>query len=185
MSPKVTRREFIESAVASTVVTTTVGPVQSATRPNVLFILADDLGYGDLSCYGRPDYERPCSIGSRAGPEVHEQLFGGAGLHADALRVHHGSLSAAVARGARGAARSSRPERRIAAGPSDDRDAARGDGYETSLIGKWHLGWKPEFNPNRHGFDEFFGALSGAVDYFTHARPTAGGMRRGRICGRT
>jgi arylsulfatase A-like enzyme len=39
--------------------------------------------------------------------------------------------------------------------------------YETALIGKWHLGWKPEFGPNRHGYDEFFGILSGAGDYFT------------------
>ena len=44
----------------------------------------------------------------------------------------------------------------------------RGNGYETALIGKWHLGWKPEFGPNRHGYDEFFGILSGAADYFTH-----------------
>ena len=44
----------------------------------------------------------------------------------------------------------------------------KGNGYETSLVGKWHLGWKPEFGPNRHGFDEFFGILSGAADYFTH-----------------
>jgi arylsulfatase A-like enzyme len=41
-------------------------------------------------------------------------------------------------------------------------------GYETALIGKWHLGWKPEFGPNRHGYDDFFGILSGAGDYFTH-----------------
>jgi arylsulfatase A-like enzyme len=44
----------------------------------------------------------------------------------------------------------------------------KANGYDTSLVGKWHLGWKPEFGPNRHGFDEFFGVLSGAVDYFTH-----------------
>ena len=44
----------------------------------------------------------------------------------------------------------------------------KGNGYETALVGKWHLGWKPEFGPNRHGFDEFFGILSGAADYFTH-----------------
>ena len=47
-------------------------------------------------------------------------------------------------------------------------------GYETALIGKWHLGWRPEFHPNRHGFDEFFGSLSGALDYFTHVAPDAG-----------
>ena len=56
----VTRREFIEATVATTTVAAT-GIVRGApaTRPNVLFILADDLGYGDLSCYGRPDYQTP------------------------------------------------------------------------------------------------------------------------------
>lgn len=45
----------------------------------------------------------------------------------------------------------------------------KANGYDTALIGKWHLGWKPEFGPNRHGFDEFFGILAGVGDYFTHA----------------
>jgi arylsulfatase A-like enzyme len=49
----------------------------------------------------------------------------------------------------------------------------KNNGYATGLIGKWHLGWKPEFNPTRHGFDEFFGILSGAADYFTHAAADA------------
>jgi arylsulfatase A-like enzyme len=40
-------------------------------------------------------------------------------------------------------------------------------GYATGLIGKWHLGRKPEFYPNRHGFDEFWGFLGGAVDYYS------------------
>lgn len=44
------------------------------------------------------------------------------------------------------------------------------NGYTTGLIGKWHLGFKPEFGPNAHGFDEFFGFLSGAVGYYTHKR---------------
>src|SRR5256885_15447898 len=60
MPHRLTRREFIESAVATTGLVATTG-VQGAParRPNVLFILADDLGYGDLSCYGRPDYQTP------------------------------------------------------------------------------------------------------------------------------
>lgn len=41
-------------------------------------------------------------------------------------------------------------------------------GYATGLIGKWHLGWKPEFAPNEHGFDYFFGFKSGAIDFYTH-----------------
>ena len=49
------------------------------------------------------------------------------------------------------------------------------NGYNTALIGKWHLGWKPEFGPNRHGFEEFFGILSGAGDYFTHKSSDSNG----------
>ena len=44
----------------------------------------------------------------------------------------------------------------------------KGSGYETALIGKWHLGFRPEWGPNAHGFDEFFGVLAGAADYHLH-----------------
>ena len=57
---KVTRREFIGTAAATTATLGASGlDASTAARPNVLFILADDLGYGDLSCYGRPDYQTP------------------------------------------------------------------------------------------------------------------------------
>src|SRR5690606_32313233 len=46
----------------------------------------------------------------------------------------------------------------------------KGAGYRTGLVGKWHLGFKPEFSPHAHGFDYFFGFLSGAVDFYTHRR---------------
>src|SRR6185312_3298998 len=69
MSPKVTRREFVSTALAGTALTGAAiagaGLARGQTlsrprrRPNILFILADDLGYGDLSCYGRPDYQTP------------------------------------------------------------------------------------------------------------------------------
>ena len=44
-------------------------------------------------------------------------------------------------------------------------------GYLTALFGKWHLGVRPEFRPSRHGFDESFGPLTGAVDYIAHRDP--------------
>jgi len=65
MPQKVGRRRFIEATVATTALAASAnvhGAAQSRSnlrRPNVLFILADDLGYGDLSCYGRPDYQTP------------------------------------------------------------------------------------------------------------------------------
>src|SRR5687767_2741711 len=57
----VTRREFVAGALGATVATNLLdGQAANAQhRPNLLFILADDLGWGDLSCYGRPDYETP------------------------------------------------------------------------------------------------------------------------------
>ena len=44
----------------------------------------------------------------------------------------------------------------------------KNNGYVTGLIGKWHLGYKPEFSPNAHGFDYFFGFKSGYIDYYQH-----------------
>src|SRR6185503_15778042 len=61
MARKVTRREFLNAGLVTTATITAsrVGHSASLPRPNILFILADDLGYGDLSCYGRPDYRTP------------------------------------------------------------------------------------------------------------------------------
>jgi arylsulfatase A-like enzyme len=177
MARRVTRREFIETAVATTaaVGTSRIASAQPAKRPNVLFILADDLGYGDLSCYGRPDYQTPVL-----------DAFAKQGM-----KFMSAYAAAPVCTPTRCAYITGRYPQRLAVGleeplkdsspkdvglPPDHPTVAsllKGNGYETSLVGKWHLGWKPEFGPNRHGFDEFFGILSGAADYFTHRAPDA------------
>jgi arylsulfatase A-like enzyme len=146
------------------------------TRPNVLFILADDLGYGDLSCYGRPDYQTPVLDS----------------LARQGVRLTSAYAAAPVCTPTRCAFITGRYPHRLDVGlrePLTARDLDRGlqpdhptiasllkaKGYDTALIGKWHLGWKPEFGPNRHGFDEFYGILSGAADYFTHQSADSSG----------
>ena len=168
----VTRREFIETAVATTVLVRAgvVRTPASVKRPNVLFILADDLGYGDLSCYGRPDYRTPVLDG----------------FAKQGIKFMSAYAAAPVCTPTRCAYVTGRYPQRLAVGleeplrpvsppdaglPPDHPTVAsrlKATGYDTALVGKWHLGWKPEFGPNRHGFDEFFGILSGAADYFTH-----------------
>jgi arylsulfatase A-like enzyme len=178
---KVTRREFLETAAATAAVSTVVHSAQRP-RPNVVFILADDLGYGDLSCYGRPDYQTPALDG----------------LAQQGIKFMSAYAAAPVCTPTRCAFHTGRYPQRLAVGlqepltGSSPEDAGlppahptissllKGAGYDTALIGKWHLGWKPEFGPNRHGYDEFFGILSGAADYFTHSSPDARGPRAGR-----
>jgi arylsulfatase A-like enzyme len=169
MSPKVSRRTFIEATVAATALA--AGCSQGAQRrPNVLFILADDLGYGDLSCYGRPDYRTPALDR----------------LARQGVRFTSNYAAAPICTPTRCAYITGRYPQRLPVGlaepltstsprdlglPPDHPTIAsllKANGYETALVGKWHLGWKPEFGPNRHGFDDFFGILSGAADYFTH-----------------
>ena len=176
MSPRVTRREFINRAGATgAMVAAARGRITAqASRPNLLFILADDLGYGDLSCYGRPDYRTPVLDG----------------LARQGVRFTSAYTAAPVCTPTRCALATGRYPQRLDVGlrePLTERDRERGlppdqptlasllkkSGYETALVGKWHLGWKPEFGPNHHGYDEFYGILSGAGDYFTHGTSPA------------
>ena len=174
MRRSVTRREFLEitagSAMASAVGSVPGNRLTQRPRPNILFILADDLGCGDLSCYGRPDYQTPTLDR----------------LAQQGIKFTSAYSAAAVCTPTRCAFVTGRYPQRLEVGlqePLTRRSPTNvglppghptvaslvgRNGYDTALIGKWHLGWRPEFGPNRHGYDEFFGILSGAADYFRH-----------------
>jgi arylsulfatase A-like enzyme len=166
-----TRREFIGAALAGAAFSQSGGAQNTPQpqRPNVLFILADDLGYGDLSCYGRPDYKTPVLDN----------------LAKQGLKFTDAYAAAPVCTPTRTAFITGRYPQRLPVGleePLQDANMQLGippehptvasllkaNGYETALIGKWHLGNLPEFGPNRHGFDEFFGINGSSADYFTH-----------------
>ncbi|GGC01491.1 N-acetylgalactosamine-6-sulfatase [Novosphingobium endophyticum] len=136
-------------------------------QPNFLFIMADDLGYADLSCYGRRDYRTP---------------------HIDALADRGMSFTSAYANSAvctatRVGLITGRYQYRLPVGleeplalrkiglPPEHPTVAsllRKAGYHTSLNGKWHMGQLPDYGPLKSGYDEFWGIRNGGVDYFTH-----------------
>jgi arylsulfatase A-like enzyme len=143
---------------------------------NIIFIVADDLGYADLGCYAG----RTASFGA-VSPNIDALAAGG-------LRFEEGYSNSPVCSPTRFAMITMRYQYRLRGAleepisirkkddprlalppemptlPSRLRDA----GYVTGLVGKWHLGYPPQFGPLRSGYDEFFGTMAGGADYFTH-----------------
>ena len=156
-------------------------------QPNLLVILADDLGWADLSATARPRSARRTSTGSPppafASPTATR-------LRRSARRPASASTPAATRAASPAACRSRSARRaRSTASRSTTRRSARcsrAQGYDTALIGKWHCGYLPWFSPTRLGWDEFFGNFCGGLDYFSKLnhngdlRPLRG---RGRVRG--
>jgi arylsulfatase A-like enzyme len=173
MGEKISRRTFLDRTVATTAAATMIPAIDAgaATRPNILFILADDLGYGDLSCYGRPDYRTPVLDALAAQGLKFLSAYAAAPLCTPTrCAFATGRYPQRLEVGLREPLKDRVTESDIGLPPTHPTVASRlkASGYDTALVGKWHLGWKPEFGPNRHGYDEFFGILSGASDYFEH-----------------
>ncbi len=145
--------------------------VSATEEPNFVIIMADDLGYGDLSCYGNTEYKTPQldalaergmrftdfhSNGNVCSPTRAALLTGrypqrtgiADVVYADPKRVTHKY--------------GLQPEEFTFA------DALKKAGYATCLAGKWHQGYYVEHNPTVNGFDEFEGYVSGNVDFISH-----------------
>jgi arylsulfatase A len=140
-------------------------------RPNIVLILADDLGYADPGCYGSKDIRTP-NIDR---------------LAHDGVRLTDAYAAAAVCSPTRASIMTGRYPQRSGfewvidygeKGPGlsvQDSCLARklkDAGYATALFGKWHLGYRQQFAPNAHGFDEFFGFLAADLDYYSHREAT-------------
>lgn len=142
---------------------------QSSAPPNIVFIMADDLGYADVSCYGRPDLKTP-HVDS---------------LAARGVRFLQAYANSAVCTATRTALITGRYQYRLRLGleePLTPGNAVVGlspehptlpsrlnqAGYQTTLVGKWHLGFLPTFGPLKSGYDHFYGLRSGGIDYYRH-----------------
>ena len=177
----ITRREFVATTLAATL--TTAGFSQAKTRPNLLFILADDLGWADLSCYGRPDYKTP-NLDRLASQGMRFTNAYSAAPVCTPTRVgfHTGRYPARLPVGLEEPIweRKELSEEKLKATgiPLQHPTVSsliKAAGYDTALVGKWHLGYLPYYSPLKTGFDEFFGIMSGAVDHFTHKDMTNSG----------
>jgi len=138
--------------------------------PNIVYIMADDLGYADLSCYGRPDFTTP---------NIDRLAAGG-------MRFLQAYANSAVCSATRTALITGRYQYRLPVGLEEPISQAgnrnvglppehptlpsllKKAGYGTTLIGKWHLGRLPDYGPLKSGYDHFWGFRGGGVDYFTH-----------------
>jgi arylsulfatase A-like enzyme len=150
------------------------GGSSSPQRPNIVLVTADDLGYGDLSSYGRADYRTPVLDQLAAQGTRFTQAYSIAPICTPTrVGLMTGRYPARHPVGLREPLTLSEEDRQIGLEPSHPTLSSllKEAGYTNGLFGKWHLGVSPEFHPNRHGFDEFFGPLSGVVDYTSHADP--------------
>ncbi|QDT36862.1 sulfatase-like hydrolase/transferase [Stratiformator vulcanicus] len=169
------RRQFI--AIAGATALTAMAPASlladSETRkPNIIIILADDLGYADVGCYGSKRFKTP-NIDA---------------LAADGIRFTDFHSNGAVCSPTRAALLTGRYQQRTgitgvvtAKGhrhtgldlqETTFAEVVKPLGYTTALFGKWHVGYNADYNPVRQGFDEFIGFVSGNVDYHAHLDQT-------------
>jgi arylsulfatase A-like enzyme len=140
---------------------------QSPRKPNVIFILVDDMGYGDLSCYGSKDIRTPnIDRLAKEGVRLTQMYSNGPVCTPTRAGFITGRYQQRV-----GLEWALTPDMKEAGLPIEEGSIARtlkNNGYATALMGKWHLGSKPEFLPTRHGFDEYFGIVGGNADMYSH-----------------
>lgn len=136
-------------------------------KPNVILIMTDDQGYGDLSCMGATDFQTP-----------HIDALARDGIRFTSMYAASSVCSPSRASLLTGRYPANAGVRAILAGHRRASGltpqvptlatALKKLGYVTGIMGKWHLGLKEECRPNRNGFDEFSGFLAGCIDYYSH-----------------
>src|SRR5258705_5493105 len=167
----VSRRHLLLAGAGALAFTSSAYTAKAAeAAPNIVYIMADDMGYADVSCYGRPDFKTP---------NIDRIAAGG-------VRLLQAYANSAVCSATRTALITGRYQYRLPIGLEEPlpADSARhigippdhptlpsilkSAGYSTTLIGKSHLGKLPDFWPLKSGEDRFYGFRGGSLDYFTH-----------------
>lgn len=138
-----------------------------ATKPNVIIIMTDDQGYGDLSCMGATDFRTP-HLDKMAGEGVRFSSMYSASPVCSPSRAALLTGRYPGNAGVRAILAGHRRASGLTPAVPTIATALKRLGYATGISGKWHLGLKDECRPNSNGFDEFNGFLAGCLDYYSH-----------------
>ncbi|MGW4051611.1 sulfatase family protein [Streptomyces sp. NPDC004779] len=141
-------------------------PRRHSRRPNILFILGDDLGWADLSSYGSPHIRTPhLDRLARDGVRFTDAYSGSATCSPTRFSLYTGRYPGRT----KGGLAEPIADKSVGLEPTHPTLASllRDSGYATALIGKWHCGYLPDYSPTRSGWDEFFGNFGGALEYYS------------------
>src|SRR6266478_1511172 len=170
----ISRRRFVQTTAASSLSLAGMGRGRPAgaqsTKPNIVFILADDLGFADVSCYGQRDYTTP-NIDRLAleGMRFIQAYSNSPDCSATRTALISGRYQYRLPVGLEEPIVPTTPKN-IGLPPSHPTlpSVLKKAGYSTTLVGKWHLGFLPDFSPLKSGYDHFFGIFGCCADYFNH-----------------
>ena len=143
-------------------------PINFSEKPNIILIVADDLGYGDLSIFGNEYISTP-NIDKLGHEGIILKDFHSNGSVCSPTRAAllTGKYQQKVGVPGVITAKNHR-DKGLSLGEKTFAEIAKEVGYKTGVFGKWHLGYDPKFNPTNFGFDQFYGYVSGNIDFHTH-----------------
>jgi arylsulfatase A-like enzyme len=132
--------------------------------PNIICILADDLGYGDVGCYGCPDIPTPHidSIAKAGVRFTQAYAYPTCSPTRAALLMGRYAERLGISKALMG------EDAPKLAGATSVAELLQAGGYATGIVGKWHLGYSDDVSPLSKGFDEFFGFRGGKIDFYRH-----------------
>ncbi|MEM7660028.1 MAG: sulfatase-like hydrolase/transferase, partial [Bacteroidota bacterium] len=142
---------------------------KSPLPPNIIFLMADDLGYGELGSYGNDSIRTPhLDRMAREGLVFTDYHTNGAVCTPTRAALLTGQYQQRS--GLEGVIYVRGETRQTGLNPETLTlaDVFQGAGYATGIMGKWHLGYQAAYNPIHFGFDEFWGYISGNIDYHSH-----------------
>lgn len=170
-SARANRRQLLSGVAGALTAASVAGEGRAAGsgKPNIIFIMADDLGYADVGVYGARGHETPYLDA----------------LAADGILFTQGYANAPICSPTRVGLLTGRYQQRVSIGLHEPVSPAAGNdrldpklptiasqlrkqGYATHLVGKWHVGSVPQDSPLLYGYDHYYAITTGAADYFRH-----------------